>query len=409
MTIKGVHKKIEIYKITSLLEMEQLKSDWNRVLYSYSNSTPFQSWEWNYGIVKNQNSSESLSIVTGKNSKGEIIGIAPFKLRKYLISNIKILEFIGTGISDYLDIIVIEEFKEIFVKELFTWLENNKEWHIINFISIRNESVELFSKYLQFEISNHIICPYILLPGTFEDFTKQISQKLNKYLKRNLNRLTSEGRLSYSILKSSDNIDKDINKFFELHQKRQNKKGERGHFHNKTMRKQFLEISTLLFNANLLKVGILKIESKFAAIHFNLIFRDKEYVYLPSMEPKLEKLSPSSLLYYLMIEDSIKNGKTIFDFTQGAESYKYRWTKDSVQLYKAFFFKTKFFAIFWKITQKILYKLYNSNSLKVVYQFTWGKIKQFKLSQKLYKCNKLIHKTIKFFLLVLYLLYYFIY
>ena len=273
-------KDVELCEISSLSEMEELKFDWSRVFHKCLNSTPFQSWEWNYGVAKTFNSSESVEILVGKNSEGEIIGIAPLKLRKYLITGLRILEFIGTRYSDYLDIIVEEKYKDKFTEELFNWIKTNKVWHIINFVSLRTETVEIFAKYFQLEFSEHMVCPYITLPNSFENFTQGISKKLYNTIRRTLNRLTAEGRLEYSILESPKDINEHINKFFELHQKRQNTKGERGHFHSKTWRKQFLELSTQLFNAHLLKVGILKIDSKFAAIHFNMIFKNKEYAYL---------------------------------------------------------------------------------------------------------------------------------
>jgi len=45
----------------------------------------------------------------GRNTGGKIIGIVLLKLRKYLVPWIKVLEFIGTEPSDYLDIVVEEE------------------------------------------------------------------------------------------------------------------------------------------------------------------------------------------------------------------------------------------------------------------------------------------------------------
>ena len=112
-------KIIKLDVISSLNEMEKLKFEWDKVLYNYSNSTPFQSWEWNYGIAKTYNSGESLRIIIGRNQGGDIVGIAPFKLRKHSIPGMLVLEFIGTGPSDYLDIIFIGEYRDAFIEELF--------------------------------------------------------------------------------------------------------------------------------------------------------------------------------------------------------------------------------------------------------------------------------------------------
>ena len=77
-----------------------------------------------------------------------------------------------------------------------------------------------------------------------------------------------------------------------------------------------------------------------------------------------------------MIEESIKKRMSIFDFIQGSESYKYKWTKEELKLYKAFTSQIKLVGFLWKISRKIRYIIYNSNIIKKVYQLSIGKIKK---------------------------------
>jgi len=359
--------------VNSLSEMKKIKNEWNRIHLSYSNGTPFQSWEWNYGIAKTYTSSDSLRILVGRNNEGKIIGIAPLKLRKYLVPWIKVLEFIGTGPSDYLDIIVEEEYRDLFLIELFNWIKKNKEWCIINFESLRKEMIEEFIQYYMLEYSEQVVSPYISLPCSFDEYQKIMPKSHYKHIRRNLNKLQQqEKRLVFSNSNCSQDFNNDLKTFFELHQKRQNFKGERGHFHNKVWKEQFSELSTLLFRAGLLKLGLLKIDSKVSSIQFNLVWKNKEYSYLSGMNPDYSKFSPGILLDYFMIEDSIRNGIIIYDFLQGAESYKYKWTKEEVQLYKAFISRNILYDIFWKTYQGIRYFIHNSKAIKKGYHIMVG-------------------------------------
>ena len=358
-----------IYVINSLIEMENLKAEWDGILNSCPDNTPFQSWEWNYGISKTYDPSELIRIIVARNEEGKIVGIAPLKLRKYLLTGIRILEFIGTRSSDYLDIIVVEGYKDYFVGELFNWIRKNKEWQIINFISLRKETIDIFSKYFSFEYSDQIVSPYISLPSSINDYKKSLPSSLLKNIRRYTNKLQSKGSLVYSTTVSTQDLYNDLNKFFELHQKRQNKKGERGHFHDKSWEENFQVLSTLLFNSGMLKIGLLKVDSVVISINFNLLLMNKEYTYLSGMEPTYAEFSPGTLLDYYMIEDAIKNGTTVYDFLQGSESYKYKWTKKELQLYTAFFSRTKFYTYVWKIPQGIRYIVYNSMIIKKLYNF----------------------------------------
>ena len=349
--------------IDSLDEMEKLKPEWNRILCNYSNSTPFQSWEWNYGVAKTLFNSELLRIVVYKNREGKLTGIAPLKLRNYWFPGIKILEFIGTRYSDYLDFIVNDDCKYLFMEELFKWIKNNKEWDIINFVSLRQETIEIFSKYFQFECTKFEVCPYICLPPSFNEYKNTLSKNHKKNIRRSLNDLNLEGRIEYKKSNRED-FGNNLNIFFDLHQKRQKQKGERGHFNDKVFKEQFRFIANLMYEVGLLKIGSLKIDSKIASIQLNLMFNNKEYTYLSGLDSTFSIFSPGILLEYYMIEDAIQSGAKVYDFLQGSEPYKYKWTKEQFQLYKVFISQKKIIAFFWKLSQNITYFIHNNKFLK---------------------------------------------
>jgi CelD/BcsL family acetyltransferase involved in cellulose biosynthesis len=367
-----------LYLISSLNEMEKLKVEWHEVFNCCSSCTAFQSWEWNYGAAKHHYPEELLRIIVSRNAEGKIMGIAPLSLRKYGFPGIKILEFIGTRYSDYLDIIANDGYKDFFAEELVKWIRKNKEWQIINFISLRKETIEMLSKYFSFEYSYHSVCPYVSLPASFNDYKKLLSNSFLKKIRRNIKNIQSKGNLIFSISDSIQDFHEDLNAFFELHQKRQNKKGQRGHFREERWREQFQSISTLLYLSGMLRIGSLKINSEVISIQFNLLLKNKEYSYLSGFEPIYEQYSPGKLLDYYMIEDAIKKGITEYDFLQGSEPYKYKWTKKDVQLYKVFFSRSILLTFFWKKLQKIKYIVYNSTTIKKVYLFIFENLRIFK-------------------------------
>jgi len=363
---------INLEEINSVQEIVRIREDWKRLFLKSSKATPFQSWEWNYAMVNEFTSSEKLKIIVGYNKKNEIVGLAPFKLTNHKFSGIKILEFIGSGPSDYLDFIIDEEYKLSFITRLFDFIKNSEDWNILNLISLREETKNLVARYLPVEISSQIVCPCIHLPDTMHEYEKEVHKRELKSIKRQLRKLLPQNRLTYIITKSPENLKENVNYFIELHQKRHNSKGERGKFCTKARRERFHHMSKLMCEAGMLRIEMLKIDSVIASINFILVLNNKKYNYLSGMNPVFSQFKPGKLLIYYMVEDAIKKGYKVFDFTQGAEEYKYFWTNKEIQLYSAVYSRSRMSFLLWKNIRTLRNKLYNSNVIKNSCQKFYG-------------------------------------
>ena len=317
--------KEDIYlgEISSVKEFVRIREDWKKLFLKSNDTTPFQSWEWNYAMINELSSSEKIKIIAGYNKKNEIIGLAPFKLTCKKFPRIKILEFIGSGKSDYLDFIVNEEYRYTFTKALFDFLKKSKDWTILNLVSLREETKNLIERYLPVEISQQEVCPITYLPGSLDEYEKEVHKRELDSIKRQLRKLLPKNRLTYMASGSSENLTDNVNSFIELHQKRHKSKGELGKFCTKASKKSFHDMSKLMCEAGMLRIEILKIDSVLASINFILVLNNKKYNYLSGMNPAFSNFKPGKLLIYYMMEDAIKKGYKVFDFLQGAEDYKY--------------------------------------------------------------------------------------
>jgi CelD/BcsL family acetyltransferase involved in cellulose biosynthesis len=363
---------IYLEEIRSIQEFMRIREDWKRLFLKSSKVTPFQSWEWNYAVIKEFTSSEKPKIIAGYNKKNEIVGIAPFKLSNHAFSSIKILEFIGSGPSDYLDFIVDEEYRLSFSIKVFNFIRNSKEWNILNLISLKEETRNLVACFLPVEISSQMVCPCIDLPDTMHEYEKEINKRELKNIKKQLRKLLPENRLTYVITKSPENLKENINCFMELHQRRHKSKGERGKFCTKTRRERFLHMSKLLCEAGMLSIEMLKIDSVIASINFILVLNNKKYNYLSGMNPVFSQFKPGKLLIYYMVEDAIKKGYKVFDFMQGDEEYKYFWTNKEIQLYSAVYSRSRLSFYLWRKLGTLKNQLYCSSIIKNSYQKFYG-------------------------------------
>ena len=361
-------KEIFIDEINTLNEMLSIRKDWEKLFNNSHDLTPFQSWEWNYAMAKNFSPSEKLKMIVGYNENHEIVGIAPLKLTYQRFLGIKVLEFIGSGPSDYLGFLVDEENKHVFTEALFNYIKSSNDWTILNLISLKTETVNLIEQYLPFEISSQIVCPCSYLPNTMQEFEKEVHKRELNSIKRQLRKLLPQNRLTYIVKKFPENFDDDINSFIELHQKRHISKGERGKFYSEARKVRFRNMAKLMYESGMLRMELLKIDSVLAAINFILVQNNKKYYYLSGMNPVFSNFKPGKILIYYMIEDAIEKGYTVFDFLQGNEDYKYFWTNGEIQLYSAVYFRTRMSSILWRKTKNLKEQMYSSPMIKKSYQ-----------------------------------------
>ena len=141
----------------------------------------------------------------------------------------------------------------------------------------------------------------------------------------------------------------------------------RGRFHSEKLRKKFLNLSLRMYKANLLKIGVLKIDSSIVSVHYHLVYKGTEYGYLKGMNVNYSRFSPGNLLHYFMFQDAIRNGSLLIDFLRGSEPYKYEWTNKESQLYTAFTSRNNLHALFWKTNKQIMNIIYNSKTIKKAY------------------------------------------
>jgi CelD/BcsL family acetyltransferase involved in cellulose biosynthesis len=364
---EGNHQdNIRLVEIKTISEMIKLKHEWNRLLFDSKDSTPFQSWQWNYAFVKDLKSSEKLKIVAGYNQEDKLVGIAPLKVTSHRISGIKMLEFIGSRESDYLDFLVEEEYKDFFITELFDFLDECRDWTMLDFASLREQTKKLISDQLCVQVSTQTVCPCAFLPSTMEQYEQLSNRREMKGIKRQLKKLLPQNSLTYLVSESNEDLKENVDKFIELHQMRHNSKGEKGHFRSKNQKEKLHKLSELMFRAGLLKMETLKIDSTIVAINFIFVLNKKKYNYLSGMHPGYSEFKPGKLLIYYMINDAIKKGYSTYDFLQGKEEYKYNWTNCEIQLYNVTYSRSKKRAYFWKKFQSLRRTIFDSNLVKKI-------------------------------------------
>jgi len=288
----------------------------------------------------------------------KIIMILPLEIKKYFIFNV--LQWIGTGVSDFCNPTILkdEKFKIDDQKFLQTWkkiISNIKGFDLIflnNQPSIIENTSNPFSKLSKISYSKVY---QIILPSNFDSYKMKIKKNNNKHyyeIHRTL--------IKQSNLMKSSNLEFDINSSFK--DKNEFKliiKNKITQLEDKKFKHNFDEkfVSTFenLFNNENKKFVLfnLKVNSKVISICLGIVYRNTFYYYLPMILSKeFNKYKPGKILLIKIIEWCIKNKINTFDFGLGQEHYKKYFSNFSFNLYRYLSFvnlKGSVFYIFLKL------------------------------------------------------------
>ena len=150
-----------VEEISSIATLQSLQNEWLELWKRSSHSKPFQSPKWQLAWWHYFGIGDLLTIAV--HYGGRLIGIVPCFCNQFGKGR-----FIGTGISDYLDILAENGFEQICAEMFFEYLRNNSnKWKQFEFGEIENISGLLSAPIpdtLSRQVSDTQVCPLIRLP-----------------------------------------------------------------------------------------------------------------------------------------------------------------------------------------------------------------------------------------------------
>lgn len=319
-------------------EFRELKYKWNSLLEQCSNPNVFLSWEWLFTWWEFYSASYQLCILLALDQEEDILGIAPLCLSRTSKLKLKTLRFIGTEevCSDHLDFILKEGREKETLTLFFKYFEDNpKEWDLLDLTDFREDSFSL--SYMQawaeknrfsFSVELWTLCPYALLPDTWEGFLSGLSSNARKDIRRQIRLFGELKDVKYSFVKARDDVLPKMERLFYLHTKRWSTLGQEGVFHRERFNRFHVKISELLFNKGWLFLSYLASSETIFAICYTYRYSDKLYGYQFGLDPDWKAFSPGTVLMARTTESAISQGIKEFDFLRGEAPYKHKWAEN---------------------------------------------------------------------------------
>jgi CelD/BcsL family acetyltransferase involved in cellulose biosynthesis len=178
---------------------------------------------------------------------------------------------------------------------------------------------------LQPAMEQHEAAAVLSLPASFDDYLAAIGKKERHELRRKRRRFDSE--VGPGRVERRNGADA-VALFADLHR---SSSGDKGAFMTDEMEDFFLALHT---HAGAVIDVLIDGSGRPASAIFSFEEDDGFYLYNSAFEPDLMSLSPGNVMLSHLIERSIGEGKKVFDFLKGDETYKFRLGANARPLYR---------------------------------------------------------------------------
>lgn len=277
---------------------------------------------------------ESLLKILCATEAEQLKGIAPFRIvHKHIMGPLsyRIIEYLTNGETDYSGFILKEEANQC-LSQFLTHLFSQKNWDFIYLPDLPQSSktLELIKKTRgipSFTIKKGHICPYITIPDSKEKLLANANPKFQKKLRKQLRKLERDhGKTELKQYYEMCSLEDAIKILIKLHQQRWVSKGQPGRFCSQKSINMTLLTARYFAEKGWLRIYFLKLGDRVVAVELNLEYGGKMYCHLKGFDPDYSKYSVGNLLTLKVLEECVEKKIREYDFMQGDEDYKFKWT-----------------------------------------------------------------------------------
>ena len=314
-------------------DLEALHEHWNTLLASTDNAV-FSTWEWAMCWWKHFGEGRRLRVLVAENG-GRVLAIAPLMLSNYRymrFGKLRKIEFLGSPQSDYNNLIVSENQSEcirLFVKHI----EGLHDWDHLELRDVLEDSTSAkvlcdYSVTSPWRLEKRVLtlAPYIKLPPTFEELLSRLGRDSHHSMLRKERRLRERYQIDLKTYKDFSSVQEAMDVMFELHEKRRRNIGDTPSAFAAPRSRAFnSEIAAIFAAKGWLNLSFLTANEEAVAATYCFDYRGKTYGYQGGFDPRFSRYAVATLLHLRNIEGSIRRGLREYDFSKGAESYKFSW------------------------------------------------------------------------------------
>ncbi len=296
-----------------------IESEWLDLWRRDPRATPFQSPMWLLPWWRHFGSNDLRVIALRQ--QGRLEALAPLYVVRDEDESLGL--FLGTGISDYLDVLcgtgdhagaLMAALAEI---DCQLWdLQQMRAGSPL----LTASPPDGWSDHLEEQDP----CLVLSIEAAGHELEHLLSTHFRKKLRYYQRTLARSAPLLFEAV-NGENVDAFLDDLFMLHAARWQRRGMPGMLADEVIQQFHRDVSRAMLEAGALRMVRLRAADRSVAVFYGFAHRQTVYYYLSGYDPDLEKLSPGTVIVAQAIEEAVRAGATTFDFLRGAEDYKYSW------------------------------------------------------------------------------------
>ncbi|WP_252503972.1 GNAT family N-acetyltransferase [Sporosarcina sp. Marseille-Q4943] len=311
---------MELTRITSLHQLDQYRDDWSLILEENQNTNPFIEFVWVYEWWKHFGDEYDMEIILVKQNNNPI-GFVPFIHKRRWFAHT--YTFMAFGYANYMDFVVYNHLLPNVIEFVFDELIQSRRKIVFSLHGLLESSKtpKIIEEYLQqrrYIFSLHrVITPYINLKDIKHEEYMDKRKKLHRLNKRE-KRLRENGELRFS--RSGQ---EEMEKVYQLHDKRWKKKRDTSGFTNDKVKEFYRSLVGIQEGPMQTELDALYINDTMIAFHYGFKCRGRVLSYVLGFDDNFEPFGPGRILEREKILQCKKDMISIFDLSIGYEPYKF--------------------------------------------------------------------------------------
>jgi CelD/BcsL family acetyltransferase involved in cellulose biosynthesis len=209
-------QRLQATVLTEEKDFAALEEEWEDLYEHCPSATPFQSWAWLYSWWEAYGGDYELRLITVRNDAGPLVGLAPLMLdRRWGFGR---LLFMGTGITDYLDVLARPEWEDQVTEAIRGTLRQIDGWQVADLQELRPQATtwRLFRSWDRSRTCVHQSdCVEMEVKPWDELLSSSLSKKRRETARRTIRRLESDK--VHGEVVGSDNAQRAASRWIELH------------------------------------------------------------------------------------------------------------------------------------------------------------------------------------------------
>ena len=324
----GIAMYIDI--LNNIRQFEEIREIWERIYCADPYTTVFVSWLWMRAWIETAGDNWFVLAVRPSDQKS-YVAFLPLVTQSQSNGNCNAVQKLclaGEKWADFTGLVCLPGYEERVVPALAGYIGNRLKWNVFHLRNIADPRLDFLCKTFsrqKFTVTykENKACPYIELPGTYEQYVQEsLGRNTRKHL-RNYTRRIEQLPDFRAIPVRRDNLELQIDTILTFYQERWGVKTEdmlRGYreLFRAAFENNFLWLTTLWEGATHIAGEACFLDHKMKMVYSYTGVFNKHYA----------RLSPGNVMTAYAIRWAIEHGFRKYSFGAGDEHYKYLFGAD---------------------------------------------------------------------------------